>query len=340
MKKMEFRSQGEQPIVGYFSEYEDVVRTSDASRFEDVTMKFVKAIGSCRSVLDAKFTLRTGDSNRTLHLADYGLTAYKGIMDLIIIRVNVLTSTYQTAISTKKQVSNRGITEVFAMLQAIGLSKTTKYIVYRIGDQYFSGLDSSGKPLLGDVSQAFTVGTKVMRYVVEGVLADKNLEYEVEDVFSDGKHPQPQVTAKTTTKSSPQEQELHSIAAEMAEIYGAYAGTPFEKWDRRDRERYTALEQRSKEVAAPPSKVKHIEPMKALDPRYQKELDQIIQKQNKLLDLYGGTPEETGKYVEADVVVWNSIQHRLEELTGTGAYSSSGGGTATPASGIRRMTLS
>lgn len=279
---------GEQAVMQVLDFVEQNLSFGAHGDIETALVELAERAGRCYNVQGAKLTLQTDDSNRALHLADYGITAYKGVMSVVKSKAELVGKLYRNALTYGKPLPFGEVRELKALLSAIGLNDSTEYMVFRVGLNYLAGLDSKGQPIYGPFARAYTVGTKIMRYVCEGVLESTGLEFTEEPAF-----------------------EEDSSASEM-EIAQEETGSA----------------------------------VQALDPRYQGELDKIARKQEDLVGKYGGTPD-LRKYGSQDQAVWDSLQRRREELTGTGSYASA---TAAPvvsdkkgkglATGIKRMSLS
>lgn len=277
---------GEQAVMQVLDFVEQNLSFGAHGDIETALVELAERASRCYNVQGAKLTLQTDDSNRALHLVDYGITAYKGVMSIVKSKAELVGKLYRNALTYGKPLPFGEVRELKALLSTIGLNDSTEYMVFRVGLNYLAGLDSKGQPIYGPFARAYTVGTKIMRYVYEGVLESTGLEFTEEPAFEEG-----------------------SSAPEM-EI--------------------TQEETRSA--------------IQALDPRYQGELDKIVHKQEGLIGKYGGTPGQR-KYGTQDQAVWDNLQRRQEELTGTGSYASStpvvsdkkGKGSTT---GIKRMSLS
>lgn len=340
---------GEQALAQLLKFVECTFDDGTVNDVQAAIAEFAQRVSDCRNIFSGALLLQTDDSNRTLHLADYGMTAYTGVLDIVKAKAELVSKLYYQAFTYGKVLPKAELRELKDLLSTIGLGASTKYIVIRVGTDYFAGLDSKGSPVFGPFERAYTVGTRILRYVFETMLESKGLEFIEEtaapiDQMSDiipVPNPYPQHSM-----------ELASIDTKLKEMFKKHGGSPdtVSGYSEKDKRVWVMLSRRREEIAGVPPAPKRKEeqadatsPVGALDPRYQSELDKITRKMEALMRKFGGTPDQR-KYGAEDCALWDNLERRYQELSGTGSYASStsavsGGKDKGTVSNVQRMSL-
>lgn len=255
---------GEQAVMQVLDFVEQNLSFGAHGDIETALVELAERAGRCYNVQGTKLTLQTDDSNRALHLADYGITAYKGVMSIVKSKAELVGKLYRNALTYGKPLPFGEVRELKALLSAIGLNDSTEYMVFRIGLNYLAGLDSKGQPIYGPFARAYTVGTKIMRYVCEGVLESTGLEFTEEPAFAENS------TGSQDGGTAGQVGELEPGYGSLTQ-FDSGAGIPTK----------SGGSEQAWQIGA----------VKAKDPKYQPELNKIVAKKLSLLRHYGGTPE-------------------------------------------------